>query len=406
MNDKSLSFTAAARIAGLGISEILQIGTRAAALRRAGQDVILLGAGEPDFDTPDNVKNAAWVAIQHGQTKYTALDGTPALKEAIRQKFRRDNGLDVNADQIIVAAGAKQVIFNAFMASLNPGDQVILAAPYWTSYADIIQVAGGVPVAVRCKAESGFKLTAEQLRQAITPATRWLLLNSPSNPTGTTYSAADYRSLIDVLLEYPDIWLLADDIYEHIIYDDFPFTTPAVLEPRLRDRILTVNGVSKAYAMTGWRIGYGAGPIPLIRAMAIIQSQSTSNPSSVSQSAALEALVGPQDVLTARRASFKARRDMVVAELNGIAGLQCRLPEGAFYAFCSCAGLIGRTTPNGNVLQTESDFCAYLLDHSKVAVVPGSAFGASPYFRISFATSDGDLRRALARIGEACTALL
>ncbi|GAA2881096.1 aspartate aminotransferase [Aminobacter niigataensis] len=396
----------AARIAAIGVSEILDIGARAAAMRKDGHHVIVLAAGEPDFDTPDTVKEAAWKAMQRGETKYTALDGSPAMKEAIREKFRRDNGLDFAGSEISVASGAKQVIYNAFMATLDPGDEVIVPTPYWTSYADIIRIAGGVPVLVACDATNGFRLTAQQLHQAITPATRWLMLNSPSNPTGATYSEADYRPLLDVLLKHPHVWLLADDIYEHIVYDDFRFVTPAALEPALRDRILTVNGVSKAYAMTGWRIGYGAGPMALIKAMAVVQSQSTSNPSSVSQAAAIEALTGPQDYLAERRDSFRIRRDLVVDGLNAIDGIDCSRPEGAFYTFASCAGILGRMTPQGRKIETDRDFCAYLLEETKVAVVPGSAFGASPFFRISYATTQDELREAMARIAAACDALV
>ncbi|EXL01283.1 pyridoxal phosphate-dependent aminotransferase [Aquamicrobium defluvii] len=398
-------FRPAARIADIGVSEILQIGARAAAMRREGHDVIVLGAGEPDFDTPDTVKDAALRAMQRGETRYTALDGSPAMKEAVQEKFRRDNGLDFSAGEVSVASGAKQVIFNAFMATLDPGDEVIVPTPYWTSYADIIRIAGGVPVLVACDAANGFRLTAAQLERAITPATRWLMLNSPSNPTGAAYSEADYRPLLDVLVKHPHVWLLADDIYEHIVYDGFRFVTPVALEPALRERTLTVNGVSKAYAMTGWRIGYGAGPAALIRAMAVVQSQSTSNPSSISQAAAIEALTGPQDYLDERRDSFRVRRDLVVDGLNGIDGIDCPRPQGAFYTFASCAGMLGRATPRGRKIETDGDFCAYLLDAAKVAVVPGSAFGASPFFRISYATSQEELREALARIAVACAAL-
>ncbi|MGE0630029.1 MAG: pyridoxal phosphate-dependent aminotransferase [Hyphomicrobiaceae bacterium] len=399
------SFRPATRIDDIGVSEILLIGARAAAMRKAGHDVIVLGAGEPDFDTPESVKEAAYRAMQRGETKYTALDGSPALKEAVREKFRRDNGLDCSTSEISVASGAKQVIFNAFMATLDPGDEVIVPTPYWTSYADIIRIAGGVPVLVACDIANGFRLTADQLERAITPATRWLMLNSPSNPTGAAYSEADYRPLLDVLLKHPQVWLLADDIYEHIVYDDFRFVTPAALEPTLRDRILTVNGISKAYAMTGWRIGYGAGPATLIKAMAVVQSQSTSNPSSISQAAAIEALSGPQGYLAERRESFRIRRDLVVDGLNAIEGINCPRPQGAFYIFASCAEMLGRTTPQGRKIESDRDFCAYLLDEAEVAIVPGSAFGASPFFRISYATSQDDLRKALARIAAACAAL-
>ncbi|MFC3205554.1 pyridoxal phosphate-dependent aminotransferase [Aquamicrobium soli] len=399
------SFKPAARIAEIGVSEILQIGASAAAMRKQGHDVIVLGAGEPDFDTPDAVKEAASRAARRGETKYTALDGSPAMKEAVREKFRRDNGLDFSVDEISVAAGAKQVIFNAFMATLDPGDEVIVPTPYWTSYADIIRIAGAVPVLVACDAANGFRLTADQLERAITPATRWLMLNSPSNPTGTAYTEADYRPLLDVLLAHRQVWLLADDIYEHIVYDDFRFVTPVGLEPALRDRILTVNGVSKAYAMTGWRIGYGAGPAALVKAMAVVQSQSTSNPSSISQAAAIEALTGPQDYLAERREDFRMRRDLVVDALNAIDGLACPRPQGAFYTFASCAGMLGRLTADGRRIGSDRDFCAYLLNAAKVAVVPGSVFGASPFFRASYASSRAELDEALSRIARACNEL-
>jgi aspartate aminotransferase len=398
-------FKPAARIAEIGVSEILQIGARAATMRKQGHDVIVLGAGEPDFDTPDAVKEAAFRAMQRGETKYTALDGSPAMKEAVREKFRRDNGLDFLVNEISVAAGAKQVIFNAFMATLDPGDEVIVPTPYWTSYADIIRIAGGVPVLAAGDAANGFRLTADQLERAITPATRWLLLNSPSNPTGAAYTEADYRPLLDVLLRHKQVWLLADDIYEHIVYDDFCFVTPAALELALRDRILTVNGVSKAYAMTGWRIGYGAGPAALIGAMAVVQSQSTSNPSSVSQAAAIEALTGPQDYLAERRDDFRLRRDLVIDGLNAIDGIDCPRPQGAFYTFASCAGMLARTTGDGRRIASDWDFCTYLLDAAKVAVVPGSVFGASPFFRISYASSYAELEEALSRIAQACSRL-
>ena len=399
------AFRPAARIATVGVSKILQIGARAAAMKRSGLPVIILGAGEPDFDTPDNVKAAAKAAIDAGQTKYTALDGTPALKAAIVEKFRRENGLDYTIDEVTVATGAKQILFNAFMASIDPGDEVIIPTPYWTSYSDIVEICGGKAVLIPCDASAGFRLKAEQLEAAITPKTRWVLLNSPSNPSGAAYSADDYRPLLDVLLRHPHVWLMVDDMYEHIVYDDFAFVTPVALEPRLRERTLTINGVSKAYAMTGWRIGYAGGPKPLIKAMAVIQSQATSCPSSVSQAASVEALNGPQDILKERRDSFKARRDLVVAGLNAIDGLDCRTPEGAFYTFSGCAGVLGKTTPDGKVLETDADFTDYLLDKAHVAVVPGSAFGLSPYFRISYATAESELREALGRIAGACAAL-
>ncbi|OCJ07171.1 aspartate aminotransferase [Rhizobium sp. AC27/96] len=398
-------FRPASRIASIGVSTILQIGARANAMKRDGLPVIILGAGEPDFDTPDNVKEAAKAAINRGETKYTALDGTPELKKAIAGKFLRENGVDYALDEITVATGAKQILFNAFMASIDPGDEVIIPTPYWTSYSDIVEISGGVPVLIPCDAEAGFRLKADQLEKAITPKTRWLLLNSPSNPSGAAYSEADYRPLIDVLLRHPHVWLMVDDMYEHIVYDDFRFTTPVAIEPSLKSRTLTVNGVSKAYAMTGWRIGYAGGPKALIKAMAVIQSQATSCPSSVSQAAAVAALNGPQDFLKDRTASFQRRRDLVVGRLNTIEGLNCRVPEGAFYTFSSCAGVLGKTTSSGKTILTDADFCAYLLDEAHVAVVPGSAFGLSPYFRISYATSEADLVEALDRIERACAAL-
>ncbi len=398
-------FKPASRIASIGVSTILQIGARANAMKREGLPVIILGAGEPDFDTPDNVKEAAKAAIDRGETKYTALDGTPELKNAIAGKFKRENGIDYALDEITVATGAKQILFNAFMASINPGDEVIIPTPYWTSYSDIVEICGGVPVLIPCDAAAGFRLKADQLEQAITPRTRWLLLNSPSNPSGAAYSEADYRPLIEVLLRHPHVWLMVDDMYEHIVYEGFQFVTPVAITPSLKSRTLTVNGVSKAYAMTGWRIGYAGGPKALIKAMAVIQSQATSCPSSISQAAAVAALNGPQDFLEGRKASFQRRRDLVVNRLNAIDGLDCLIPEGAFYTFSGCAGVLGTTTPSGKMIETDADFCAYLLDEAHVAVVPGSAFGLSPYFRISYATSEADLVEALDRIERACAAL-
>lgn len=402
---KEAGFRPASRIATVGVSKILQIGAKAAAMKRDGLPVIILGAGEPDFDTPDNVKQAAKAAIDAGNTKYTALDGTPALKKAVAEKFRRENGVDYAVDEVTVATGAKQILFNAFMATLDPGDEVIIPTPYWTSYSDIVEVCGGVPVLVPCDAAAGFRLQAAQLEAAITPKTRWVLLNSPSNPSGAAYAAADYRPLIDVLLRHPHVWLMVDDMYEHIVYDGFDFVTPVALEPRLKERTLTINGVSKAYAMTGWRIGYAGGPKPLIKAMAVIQSQATSCPSSVSQAAAAEALNGPQTFLKERQESFQRRRDLVVGRLNKIDGLECRTPEGAFYTFSGCAGILGRTTPKGKRIEADHDFTDYLLEDANVAVVPGSAFGLSPFFRISYATSEAELAEALDRIERACAAL-
>ncbi|WP_077968432.1 pyridoxal phosphate-dependent aminotransferase [Ensifer adhaerens] len=402
---KEAGFEPASRISSIGVSEILKIGARAQAMKREGKPVIILGAGEPDFDTPDYVKDAACEAIKRGDTKYTALDGTPELKKAIREKFQRENGLAYEQDEITVATGAKQILFNAMMASINPGDEVVIPTPYWTSYSDIVQICEGKPVLIPCDASSGFRLTADKLEAAITPKTRWVLLNSPSNPSGAAYSASDYRPLLDVLLKHPHVWLLVDDMYEHIVYDGFRFVTPAQLEPRLKDRTLTVNGVSKAYAMTGWRIGYAGGPRDLIKAMAVVQSQATSCPSSVSQAASVAALTGPQEFLKERTASFQRRRDLVVNGLNAIDGLDCRVPEGAFYTFSGCAGMLGKVTSSGKTIETDTDFCAYLLDDAHVAVVPGSAFGLSPFFRISYATSEAELKEALKRIADACARL-
>ncbi|MCX8998355.1 pyridoxal phosphate-dependent aminotransferase [Rhizobiaceae bacterium BDR2-2] len=405
MDQAASPFRRATRIGAIGVSEILKIGARAAALRREGRPVIVLGAGEPDFDTPENVKEAAIRAIRDGETKYTILDGTPAMKAAVSEKFRRENGLAYAPDEITVGAGAKQILYNAFMATLDAGDEVILAAPYWTSYADIVAISGGTAVPVVCREENGFRLDPADLEAAITPKTRWLLLNSPSNPSGAAYGEQALRAILAVLKRHPHVWLMMDDIYEHLVYDGMDFVTAVQLEPSLKDRTLTVNGVSKAYAMTGWRIGYAGGPKALIAAMAVVQSQSTSNPCSVSQAAAIEALTGPQDVLAGRRAAFAARRDRVVAGLNAIEGITCRTPEGAFYTFANCAGVIGRRTPQGEAIATDSDFCRYLLDAADVAVVPGSCFGVAPYFRISYAASMDSLEEALARIAKACGAL-
>lgn len=399
------SFRPASRIASVGVSKILHIGARASAKMRDGLPIIILGAGEPDFDTPENIKDAAKAAIDRGETKYTALDGSPGLKKAIVEKFRRENGVGYELDEITVGAGAKQILFNAFMASLNPGDEVIIPTPYWTSYSDIVEICGGVPVLIACDADAGFLLKAEQLEMAITPKTRWVLFNSPSNPSGAAYREADYQPLLDVLLRHSHVWLMVDDIYEHIVYDGFKFATPVAIEPKLKERTLTINGVSKGYAMTGWRIGYAGGPRALIKAMAIIQSQSTSCPSSVSQAACIEALNGPQHFLKERQTSFKYRRDLVVSALKAIPGITCRVPEGAFYIFAGCDGVIGKTTPKGKCIEADSDFTDYLLDEALVAVVPGSAFGLSPYFRISYATSEENLKLALKRIADACARL-
>lgn len=396
--DDAAAFRTAARIQNIGVSTILQIGARATALQAQGRPVIVLAAGEPDFDTPDNVKAAAIGAIEAGDTHYTALDGTPDLKRAIQQKFARENNLHFELDEITVATGAKQVLFNAFMATLQADDEVIIPAPYWTSYEDAVGICDARVVPVPCSAANGFLLQARDLEQAITPHTRWLLLNSPGNPTGAVYSRDDYQQILAVLQHHPDVWLLADDIYEHIVHDDFEFATPAQVAPELRPRILTVNGVSKAYAMTGWRIGYAAGPKAMIKAMAVVQSQATSCPSSISQAAAVAALNGPQEFLKGRQQSFEVRRDLVVQALNRIDGIECQSPRGAFYTFASCQGVLNRKTPTGEVISSDTEFCKLLLEQADVAVVPGSAFGLSPFFRISYATSEAELIEALDRI--------
>ena len=393
------------RLARIKPSPTIAVSTKARELKAAGRDVIGLGAGEPDFDTPDNIKEAAIAAIRAGDTKYTAVDGTPALKQAICDKFKRENGLDYSPDEITVGTGGKQVLYNAMMATINPGDEVVILAPFWVSYPDMVLLAEGEPVAVPCSQNNGFKLRAEDLEAAITDKTKWLILNSPSNPTGAAYTRDEMKALTDVLLRHPQVMVMTDDIYEHLVYDDFEFVTPAQVEPQIKDRTLTINGVSKAYAMTGWRIGYAAGPKDVIKAMSKIQSQSTSNPSSVSQAAAVEALSGSQDFLAERNAVFKERRNMVVELLNLCPGLHCPTPEGAFYVYPSCAGTIGKTTPDGKTIASDGDFVTYLLEAEGVAVVQGEAFGLSPYFRVSYATSTEALREACARIKRACEAL-
>jgi aspartate aminotransferase len=386
-------------------SQTIAVTAKARALKAAGRDVIGLGAGEPDFDTPDHIKEAAIRAIRAGVTKYTDVDGTPELKRAVCLKFKRENGLDYTPEQVSVGTGGKQLIFNAMMATVNPGDEVIIPAPYWVSYPDIVLMAEGTPVFVECRAEAGFKMKPEQLERAITLRTKWLILNSPSNPTGAAYTRAELKALTDVLLRHPHVWVFTDDMYEHLSYDGFEFATVAQVEPGLYDRTLTMNGVSKAYAMTGWRIGYGAGPKDLIKAMANVQGQATSNPSSVSQAAAVEALTGPQDFIRERAEVFRQRRDLVVSMLNQATGLHCPRPEGAFYVYPSCAGTIGKATPDGKRLETDEDFVTYLLESEGVAVVQGSAFGLAPHFRISYATSTEALEEACRRIQRACGAL-
>jgi len=386
-------------------SPTIAVSTKARELKAAGKDVIGLGAGEPDFDTPDNVKEAAIKAIREGQTKYTAVDGTPELKEAIAAKFERENGLDYVPSQITVGTGGKQVLYNALVATLDPGDEVIVPAPYWVSYPDMVLLAEGEPVFVPCPQNNGFKLLPEDLEAAITPKTKWVILNSPSNPSGAGITAEEFKALGEVLKKHPHVHVMTDDMYEHLTYGDFEFTTIAQVVPELYERTLTVNGVSKAYAMTGWRIGYAGGPEPLIKAMAKVQSQSTSNPSSISQAAAVEALTGPQDFIAERAKAFEQRRDLVVRELNKAEGLQCPMPEGAFYVYPSCAGCIGKKTPDGKTIESDEDFVTYLLEAAEVAAVHGEAFGLSPHFRVSYATSIEALDEACRRIQKACAAL-
>jgi len=392
----------ASRLARIKPSPTIAVTTKAAELKAAGRDVIGLGAGEPDFDTPQNIQEAAIAAMRRGETRYTAVDGTPALKKAISAKFKRENGLDYATNQITVGSGGKQVIFNAMLATLNPGDEVIIPAPYWVSYPDMVNLCDGTPVFVPCPQENGFKLQPKDLDAAITKKTKWLILNSPSNPTGAAYSAEELRAIADVLLAHKHVWVLTDDMYEHLVFGGFKFATIAEVEPRLYERTLTMNGVSKAYCMTGWRIGYAGGPTELVKAMAAVQSHSTSNPSSISQAAAVEALNGPQDFIAEHNAIFEQRRDLVVAMLNQAKGITCPRPDGAFYVYPSCAGTIGKKTPDGKVIENDTDFVDYLLEAEGVAVVQGVAFGLSPHFRISYATSTEALEEACRRIQRAC----
>lgn len=386
-------------------SPTIAVTNKARELKATGKDVIGLGAGEPDFDTPDNIKAAAKRAIDEGKTKYTAVDGIPELKEAIAAKFARENGLSYKPNQITVGTGGKQTLYNALMATLNPGDEVIIPAPYWVSYPDMVLLAGGTPVPVECKLESNFKLTPAQLEAAITPKTKWFIFNSPSNPTGAAYSLSELKALTDVLVKHLQVWIMSDDMYEHLVFDDFKFVSPAEIEPRLYDRTLTCNGVSKAYAMTGWRIGYAAGPVELIKAMGTIQSQSTSNPCSVAQYAAVEALNGPQDFLADNKKTFQRRRDLVVSMLNQAKGIKCPRPEGAFYVYPDIAGCIGKTSEGGAKIANDEDFATALLEETGVAVVFGAAFGLSPNFRVSYATSDAALEEACRRIQSFCAGL-
>ena len=395
----------ASRLKRIKPSATLAVTAKAAELKAAGRDVIGLGAGEPDFDTPEYIRKAGCDAINGGQTKYTNVDGTPALKDAIIAKFKRENDLTYTRDQVTVGTGGKQVLYNALMATLNPGDEVIIPAPYWVSYPDMVLLAEGEPVFVECTQADNFKMQPAQLDAAITPKTKWVILNSPSNPTGAGYTKVEMKALTDVLLKHPHVWVMTDDMYEHLVYDGFEFCTPAEVEPKLYDRTLTVNGVSKAYSMTGWRIGYAGGPKELIKAMGTIQGQSTSNPSSVSQAAAAAALNGDQAFLQDWVESFKQRRNLVVSMLNACEGIDCPMPEGAFYVYPSCAGCIGKTTPDGKVIENDSDFVTYLLESQGVATVQGVAFGLSPHFRISYATSEKALEEACTRIQKACAAL-
>ena len=383
-------------------SPTIAVSAKARALKAAGKDVIGLGAGEPDFDTPDNIKEAAIRAIREGKTKYTDVDGIPELKAAVAAKLKRENGLDYKPSQVSVGTGGKQVLYNALIATVNPGDEVVIPAPYWVSYPDIVLLGGGTPVFVETTLEDGFKLKPEALDRAITKRTKWLVLNAPSNPSGAAYTRAELKALTDVLVAHPNVWVLSDDMYEHLLYDGLAFFTPAQVEPRLLERTLTMNGVSKAYAMTGWRIGYGAGPEPLIKAMAKLQSQSTSNPSSVAQYAAVEALNGPQGFIAERCAVFRGRRDLVVSMLNQARGLKCPSPEGAFYVYPSCEGLIGKTSAGGKRLGNDEDVVTAFLEEEGVAVVHGAAFGLSPFFRISYATDSATLEEACRRIQRFC----
>ncbi|CUH62725.1 Aspartate aminotransferase [Thalassovita autumnalis] len=386
-------------------SPTIAVSNLAAELKAQGRDVIGLSAGEPDFDTPEHIRAAGIAAINEGHTRYTAVDGIPDLKEAICAKFKRDNGLEYTPKQVTVGTGGKQVLYNALMATLNPEDEVIIPAPYWVSYPDMVLLAGGTPVFIEAQLENDFKITPEQLEASITGNTKWFLFNSPSNPTGAGYSREELKALTDVLLRHPHVWILSDDMYEHLAYDDFEFCTPAEIEPQLYDRTLTVNGVSKAYAMTGWRIGYAAGPEPLIAAIRKVQSQSTSNPCSVSQKAAVAALNGTQEFLAPNNEMFVRRRNLVVEMLSAIDGITCPVPDGAFYVYPSIAGIIGKTTPGGVEITSDEVFATELLNDTGVAVVFGAAFGLSPNFRVSYATSDALLTEACSRIQAFCAKL-
>ncbi len=396
----------ASRLDRIKPSATLAVSTKARELKAAGRDVIGLGAGEPDFDTPTHIMDAAKAAMDRGETRYTAVAGTPELRQAICDKLKRDNDLEYTADQISVGCGGKQTIYNAMMATLDPGDEVIIPAPYWVSYPDITLLAEGTPVFVDCPADNDFKMTPQDLESAIGERTKWLILNSPSNPSGAAYNFDEMKALTDVLIRHPHVRVMSDDMYEHVTYDDFRFVTPAQVEPGLYDRTLTLNGVSKAYCMTGWRVGYAAGPVDIIKAMNKVQSQSTTHTSSISQAAAIAALNGPHDFVAEHNAIFKERRDLVVDMLNQAEGLNCATPQGAFYVYPSCAGAIGKNTPDGKLLETDSDFVTYLLEAEGIAAVPGEAFGLSPHFRVSYATSTELLKEACSRIQRACANLL
>ncbi|MBT6274479.1 MAG: pyridoxal phosphate-dependent aminotransferase [Chromatiales bacterium] len=403
--ENSASFQRSDRLDGIELSIIVRIQERAAQLRASGVDIIGLGTGEPDFDTPEHIKDAADAAMRAGKTKYPPTAGTPDLKAAVSEKFARENNFEYAANEIVISTGAKQTLFNAFMASINPGDEVVIPAPYWGVYKDIVRICGGVPKVLMAGFDTGFRIAPEALEEAIGPRTRWLMLNSPSNPSGAAYGPSELAGLLDVLERHPHVWLLSDDIYEHIVYDQDGYAHALTLRPQLRDRTLIVNGVSKAYAMTGWRIGYGAAPAELCEAMVAVQGHVTSGASSIGQAAAVAALNGPQDHIAVRREEFRRRRDMVVGMLNQAQGVECLTPEGAFYVFPSCAGTNGKVTPDGEHIESEFDFCKYLLDSVGVAVIPGSDFGVPDHFRISYAYAEESLREACTRIEQACGAL-
>ena len=393
------------RLSAIKPSQTIAISAKARALAAEGKDIIGLSAGEPDFDTPDHVIEAAIAAMRAGETRYTDPDGTPELKAAVARKFKRDNNLDYAPSQVSIATGGKQILYNALMASLDEGDEVVIAAPYWVSYPDMVLLAGGTPVIVPCSQENRFILQSADLEAAITPKTKWIIFNSPSNPTGAGYTHDDLKRITDVLMRHPHVWVMTDDMYEHLVYDDFKFCTPAEVEPGLYDRTLTVNGMSKAFCMTGWRIGYAAGPESLIKGMRTIQSQSTSNPNSIAQAASIAALDGPMEFLAANNEVFKARRDLVVSMLNQAPGINCHTPEGAFYVYPSVAGCIGKSTPSGKVIENDEDFVSELLGAEGVAAVHGAAFGLEPHFRISYATATELLEDACARIQRFCASL-